>query len=191
MWALAASGREPEELALAITTLFSVRPSPPSSPIPPDSLPLQAIDSTRAAIQYLETIIFESGTELAPHSLEIAPAASAHGHIHESDYLSQAIRLDRDLLDLFSMVTVMLEKLPGVGLPGLLGDAKGRVRKGLKTQAFYCKVSEGMGWGGGGTLMVFGWGADLPYGSRCVDGAAAGEEGGCLLTGFASFQTPT
>ncbi|KAK4702835.1 hypothetical protein P7C70_g3383, partial [Phenoliferia sp. Uapishka_3] len=96
-----------------------------------------AIDGTRAAIQHLENVIFNSGTELsAPHT----HGPEQHGHIHESDYLSQAIRLDRDLLDLNSMLHSVLLAAAAPGLPTLLSESTSRVRKGLKTQAFYCKI---------------------------------------------------
>ncbi|KAL8277955.1 hypothetical protein RQP46_009587 [Phenoliferia psychrophenolica] len=113
--------RSLSELAVAIPALWS------------------SIDGTRAAIQYIETIIFNAGTELAtPHSHGHGP--DRHGHIHESDYLSQAIRLDRDLLDLNSMLHTLLLGLPELGLPALLTESASRVRRGLKTQAFYCKI---------------------------------------------------
>lgn len=52
----------------------------------------------------------------------------------------QVIRQDRDLLDLYSMMHTFLINLRAPGLPNLFRESNTKVRKGLKTLAFYSKI---------------------------------------------------
>lgn len=99
----------------------------------------QVIDQTRAAIQYAETMIYISESSLDASASPTA-LSSSHQHSHETDYVSQIIRSDRDLLDLISMLHTLILRLPSPGLPHLVVESTSRVRKGLKVLAYYAKV---------------------------------------------------
>lgn len=102
---------------------------------PADQACSQAIDETRDSIQYVLAFLAQHENASQPHD------HSAAGHSHEHDYSSQIIRLDRDLLDLISLVHMVLLGGPGAPeLPELGPQSTSRVRKGLKTAAFYAKV---------------------------------------------------
>lgn len=72
--------------------------------------------------------------------------SSSHHHSHETDYVSQIIRSDRDLLDIVSMLHTFILRLPSPGLPHLAVESTSRVRKGLKILAYYAKVRSLLRW---------------------------------------------
>ncbi|KAI5475546.1 hypothetical protein MNV49_001179 [Pseudohyphozyma bogoriensis] len=73
------------------------------------------------------------------------PPLSLHGtgssHVHEHDFVALAIRSDRDILDLNSILHQhLLEKGSEGPWKALREESESRVRRGLKTLAFYFKV---------------------------------------------------
>jgi hypothetical protein len=102
----------------------------------------QAIDTTRAAAQYLLTVAPPATHDHPPHS-HSNPSDPAHHTIHEHDYGAQIVRLDRDLLDLVNLIH---STLGGRGLPEAYAtESMSRVRKGLKTRArFFHSYATGL-----------------------------------------------
>lgn len=72
-----------------------------------------------------------------------APTHSHSPHSHDTDFTSQVVRSDRDLLDLITLIHVLLDKLPieGLAIEDMRRKSLGRVRKGLRVLAYYAKVS--------------------------------------------------
>ncbi|KAI5478681.1 hypothetical protein MNV49_004708 [Pseudohyphozyma bogoriensis] len=102
-----------------------------------------SIDETRTAIQYLQSIVFASPSLSTPHTHSHSHSHNPESptHIHETDYVSLAIRSDRDLLDLISLThKYLLRKEIGGEWGELRRESESRVRKGLKAMAFYFKV---------------------------------------------------
>lgn len=98
-----------------------------------------AVDKTRAAILELQDHMraFEAQEDMGHHN---GHTHGSHGHQHDQDYFLQAVRVDRDLLDLDAMVFTMLQGVPQPGLPDLLREAESRVRRGLRQNAWYLHV---------------------------------------------------
>lgn len=103
----------------------------------------RAIDRTRAGIHLVQRLT----DGLTPHSHSLphggSPSSSSrsHAHEHETDYLARVVRLDRDLLDLFSLARTIAQHLPypASATADIQEACLSRVRKALKCEAFYVK----------------------------------------------------
>lgn len=108
-----------------------------------------AVDQTRNAIQLVQSHLYSNPSPNPPppphHDHDHDHHSHSHSyseqHFHETDYIMQVIRQDRDLLDVYSMIHTFLLSLRTPSSPHLLRESNSKVRKGLKTLAFYSKVS--------------------------------------------------
>lgn len=98
----------------------------------------ECVDHIREGITFALSVV--ASTAAPPYS---HTHSHPHSHYHESNFGPRLIRLDRDLLDLFSMAWASLKLLPRPGLPQLEADAESRVRRALRVQSFYAKTYVG------------------------------------------------
>lgn len=104
-----------------------------------------AIDQARAGIAFVQSSLFAQGSTLSQSQYHQSSKTPPHDHAH--DYLTMIVRHDRDLLDVGSMMHVLLEEKRDAGElesaqgVALLRESTRRIRQGLKTLAYYAKVS--------------------------------------------------
>ncbi|KAK4056861.1 hypothetical protein OIO90_002111 [Microbotryomycetes sp. JL221] len=94
----------------------------------------QAIDQIRTYIQMVLAFVSEIDTDA------FSPKQNKHEHSHESDWIAQFVRLDRDLLDLQNNIHALLNRSTGNDVDLLRDESDSRVRKALKTYALYSKL---------------------------------------------------
>ncbi|KAM0787683.1 hypothetical protein ACM66B_003746 [Microbotryomycetes sp. NB124-2] len=94
-----------------------------------------AIDQIRAFIQSVLAFV----SELDPNAFNVK-AKHAHQHSHETDWVPQFVRLDRDLLDLQNMIHGLVKSSTGPLIEALRAESESRVRRGLKAFALYAKL---------------------------------------------------
>ncbi|KAK4047722.1 hypothetical protein OIV83_005230 [Microbotryomycetes sp. JL201] len=93
------------------------------------------IDQIRVYIQSILSFV----SEIDPNAFS-ARAKHTHQHSHETDWVPQFVRLDRDLLDLQNMIHAVINSSMGLQIDLLRPESDSRVRKGLKSYALYSKL---------------------------------------------------
>lgn len=102
------------------------------------------IDHAREGTAFVQQTVYvatPSTDSTTPHS---HLQDSTHAQLdHSADYLTQVTRLDRDLLDVNTLIHVFLTGIAETdpSLEALMRKSASRVRKGLRVLAFYAKVS--------------------------------------------------